>query len=63
MKAPIFVRTPLMKVEREALEEGLRSSDAFVPRCPSLTALAKRLTEEAHREGACSLALVHAPLT
>ena len=31
MKPPIFVRT-LSKEEREALEAGLRSSDAFVLR-------------------------------
>jgi transposase len=41
MKPPIFVRT-LSKEEREALEAGLRSSDAFVlRRCQSLLASAR----------------------
>ena len=38
MKRPIFVR-PLNDAERQTLEEGLRSSDAFVLRgCQSLLA-------------------------
>ena len=42
MKPPIFVRT-LSKGEREALEAGLRSSDAFVlRRCQILLASARR---------------------
>ena len=42
MKPPIFVRT-LSKEEREALEAGLRSSDAFVlRRCQILLASARR---------------------
>ena len=42
MKPPIFVRT-LSKEEREALESGLRSSDAFVlRRCQILLASARR---------------------
>jgi transposase len=42
MKPPIFVRT-LSKQEREALEAGLRSSDAFVlRRCQILLASARR---------------------
>jgi Winged helix-turn helix len=42
MKPPIFVRT-LSKHEREALESGLRSSDAFVlRRCQILLASARR---------------------
>src|ERR671913_205372 len=42
MKPPIFVRT-LSKKEREALEAGLRSSDAFVlRRCQILLASARR---------------------
>ena len=42
MKPPIFVRT-LSKQEREALESGLRSSDAFVlRRCQILLASARR---------------------
>ena len=42
MKPPIFVRT-LSKNEREALESGLRSSDAFVlRRCQILLASARR---------------------
>lgn len=41
MKPPIFVRTPSKK-EREALEAGLRSSDAFVlRRCQILLASAR----------------------
>src|SRR5215218_52360 len=41
MKPPIFVRT-LSKEEREALEAGLRSSDAFVlRRCQILLASSK----------------------
>ena len=41
MKPPIFVRT-LSKEEREALEDGLRSSDAFVlRRCQILLASAR----------------------
>ena len=41
MKPPIFVRT-LSKHEREALETGLRSSDAFVlRRCQILLASAR----------------------
>jgi hypothetical protein len=32
MRAPIFVLRTLAKEEREALEEGLRSSEAFVLR-------------------------------
>jgi transposase len=41
MKPPIFVRT-LSKEEREALEDGLRSSDAFVlRRCQILLASSK----------------------
>src|SRR3712207_6436637 len=41
MKPPIFVRTP-SKEEREALEAGLRSSDAFVlRRCQILLASAR----------------------
>jgi transposase len=42
MKPPIFVRT-LSKKEREALEAGLRSSDAFVlRRCQILSASSRR---------------------
>ena len=42
MKPPIFVRT-LSEEEREALEAGLRSSDAFVlRRCQILLASARR---------------------
>src|SRR5215217_197591 len=42
MKPPIFIRT-LSKEEREALEAGLRSSDAFVlRRCQILLASARR---------------------
>jgi transposase len=42
MKPPIFVRT-LSKEEREALESGLRSKDAFVlRRCQILMASARR---------------------
>src|SRR4029450_10232629 len=42
MKPPIFVRT-LSKEEREALESGLRSKDAFVlRRCQILLASARR---------------------
>ena len=42
MKPPIFVRT-LSRKEREALEAGLRSSDAFVlRRCQILLASARR---------------------
>ena len=42
MKPPIFLRT-LSKPEREALESGLRSSDAFVlRRCQILLASARR---------------------
>src|SRR5215211_6624992 len=42
MKPPIFVRT-LSKEEREALEAGLRSSDAFVlRRCQILLSSARR---------------------
>ncbi|HYQ84825.1 MAG TPA: helix-turn-helix domain-containing protein [Rubrobacter sp.] len=42
MKPPIFVRT-LSKEEREALEAGLRSSDAFVlRRCQILLASSRR---------------------
>jgi transposase len=42
MKPPIFVRT-LSKEEREALQAGLRSSDAFVlRRCQILLASARR---------------------
>ena len=42
MKPPIFVRT-LSKVERQELEAGLRSSDAFVlRRCQILLASARR---------------------
>ena len=42
MKPPIFVRT-LAKEERDALEAGLRSSDAFVlRRCQILLASARR---------------------
>src|ERR671911_2784452 len=41
MRPPIFVRT-LSKEEREALEEGLRSSEAFVlRRCQTLLASAR----------------------
>jgi transposase len=41
MRPPIFVRT-LAKEEREALEEGLRSSEAFVlRRCQILLASAR----------------------
>ncbi len=41
MKPPIFVRT-LSKEERKALEDGLRSSDAFVlRRCQILLASAR----------------------
>ncbi len=47
MKRPIFVR-PLSDAEREALEEGLRSSDAFVlRRCQAL--LASSRGENAYR--------------
>ena len=42
MKPPIFVRT-LSKQERQELEGGLRSSDAFVVRrCQILLASARR---------------------
>ena len=42
MKPPIFVRT-LSKKEREALQEGLRSTDAFVlRRCQILLASSRR---------------------
>jgi hypothetical protein len=47
MKRPIFVR-PLSDAERETLEEGLRSSDAFVlRRCQILLASSRR--ENAYR--------------
>jgi transposase len=42
MQAPLFVR-PLTDAEREAMEAGLRSSDAFVlRRCQILLASARR---------------------
>jgi hypothetical protein len=47
MKRPIFVR-PLSDAERETLEEGLRSSDAFILRCCQIL-LASSRGENAYR--------------
>src|SRR5215211_849050 len=63
MRPPIFVRT-LSKEEREALEEGLRSSEAFVlRRCQILLASARgeRAPQIAKNLG-CGQQTVHAAI-